>query len=266
MEEPTAGLIRAQLRRMRLAAGLNQEDFGRQVHYSASMVSSVETGTRPFDRQFLSRADEVLNSGGLLVSLLRIMEKEGQPSWFRPWLEAERAARQLRCFHPGLVPALLQTENYARAVIRCDDLLSDDEVERKVAARMDRQAVLDQPDPPQLIAVIDEAILHRTDEGYRGLMSRQIDHLVAMTERPQISVHVIPRLIGVHVGMSGPFALARGLDGGWVGTLESQLAGTTIDSEGDLASLLARWESVRNDALPRRQSMELLKEAVTSWT
>ncbi|WP_405112588.1 helix-turn-helix transcriptional regulator [Micromonospora sp. NBC_01405] len=264
--EQTADLIRAQLRRMRTAAGMSQEEFGRRAAYSASTISAVETGTRPIDIPYMRRMDEVLDTGGLFESLLRMAEREGQPSWFRPWLDAERGARQLRCFHPTLIPALLQTENYARAVIRCDDLLSDDKVEKRVAARMDRQAILAQPDPPQLIAVIDEGILRRTDESFRGLMAQQIDRLIVSAERPQVSVHVIPVHVGLHVGMSGPFALARGADGGWIGSLETQLNGSVIDSESELATLMSRWETVRNEALPRRQSIDLLKEVVTSWT
>ncbi|MFD6753145.1 Scr1 family TA system antitoxin-like transcriptional regulator [Micromonospora gifhornensis] len=186
MEETSAHLIRSQLRRLRTTAGLSQEEFGKLVHYSPSMVSAVETGSRPYDRQLLTRADEVLRSGGLLVALLRIAEREGQPSWFLPWLDAERLASQLRIFQPTLIPALLQTEGYARAVIRCDDLLSDDE--------------------------------------------------------------------------------ARGAEGGWVASQEAQLTARPTDGESDVATLLARWETVRNDALSRQQSIELLTEVAKSWT
>ncbi|MBQ1048278.1 helix-turn-helix transcriptional regulator [Micromonospora sp. C51] len=265
MEQTTADLIRSQLRRLRVAAGHTQEEFGRLVHYSASMVSAVETGTRPYDRQLLARADEVLTSGGLLASLLRIAEREGQPSWFLPWLDAERQARQLRVFQPTLVPALLQTEGYARAVIRCDDLLSDEEVEQRVAARLDRQAILTQPDPPQLIAVVDEAILHRRDQRLQALMAHQIEHLIASAERPNISVHVVPLSVGLHVGLYGSFSLARNVDGGWVASQETQLTASPTDNEASLATLLARWETVRNEALSRQQSIELLNEMVKSW-
>lgn len=84
MEEPTAKLIRAQLRRMRTSAGFSQEDLGKMVHYSASMVSAIELGQRPLDRQFLGRADDVLKTGGLLLALLAMAERDGQSSWFMP--------------------------------------------------------------------------------------------------------------------------------------------------------------------------------------
>ncbi|MEV1332827.1 helix-turn-helix transcriptional regulator [Micromonospora costi] len=263
---PTAELIRAQLRRLRLNADLSQEEFGRLVHYSGSQVSAVELGQRPLDRLFLKRADEVLKTGGLLASLLRMAERDGQPSWFRPWLEAERTARQLWCYHPTLIPGLLQTENYARAVIRADDMLGHDEVEKRVAVRLDRQAVLCRPQPPKFVAVIEEAVLRRADEGFRGLMAEQIGHLLERMEHPHISVHLVPAEVSTHVGLAGPFTIARGEDGGWVGHLENQLGGTTIDKDEAVAILSDRWESVHSEALPQRQSMLLMKEVMTSWS
>jgi transcriptional regulator with XRE-family HTH domain len=255
-DEPTVDLVRAQLRRLRLKADLNQEEFGRKIHYSASMVSAIELGQRPLDRLSLARADEVLETGGLLVSLLDLAKRLGEPVWFRPWLEAERNADQLRCFQPTLIPGLLQTENYARAVLRFDDTRSEHEVEQQVAARLARQSILTGENPPQFIAVLDEAALRRTD----AIMAEQLAHLLKMAELSHIHIHLIPLGTGLHVGLSGPFALARSADGGWVGHLENQLGGVVVDREDGLATLLARWESVRNEALPSRQSIKLIKE------
>ncbi|NGM14858.1 helix-turn-helix domain-containing protein [Verrucosispora sioxanthis] len=265
--EPTAELIRAQLRRLRLAANLTQEDFGKQVHFSGSQISAIELGQRPFDRLFLKRADEVLNSDGLLLGLLRIAELHRQPHFLRPWLDAERVAQQLRCYHPTLVPGLLQTEHYARAVIRSDDLLADDEVERRVAVRMDRQAILTRPDnPPILIAVIEEATLRRVDESFRGIMTQQISHLLDCVQRGGVLILVIPAEVSVHVGHAGPFTLACGADGDWVGHLENHLGGATIDRAEELATLHARWDGIRSVALPKGQSELLMKEVMESWS
>ncbi|GAB2941208.1 hypothetical protein GCM10027280_32110 [Micromonospora polyrhachis] len=193
----TADLIRTQLRRMRTAAGLSQEEFGKRAHYSASMVSAVELGQRPLDAAYLARADEVLGTGDLFVRLLELAKRDGEPLWFRPWLDAERRATQLRCFHPTLIPGLLQTANYARALFRGDTSLTEERIEQLVAARLERQTILDRAEPPQFTTVIDEAALDRFAE--------------------------------------------------------------------ECAGILARWESVRNEALPRRQSIELIKELVRPW-
>ncbi|MGW4461555.1 helix-turn-helix domain-containing protein [Micromonospora sp. NPDC004704] len=262
---PTADLIRAQLRRIRTAAGMSQEDFGKRAHYSASLVSSVEVGHRPLDEAYLARADEILQTEGLFVAMLELAKRDGEPTWFRPWLDAERSALQLRCFEPNLIPGLLQTPDYARAVIRGDVRLTEDEVDKLVAARIERQTILIQEHPPQLTIVVDQSALQRFGGGFEKIMAEQLMHLVECAERPNISVHVMPATAGLHIGLGGPFILARAADGGWVGYLDSQLGGGVADRTEDVETLLSRWESVRNDALPRQQSLDLIKEIVEPW-
>jgi transcriptional regulator with XRE-family HTH domain len=253
-------VVRAQLRRLRTAAGLSQEEFGKRIHYSTSMVSAIEVGQRPLDRKTLARADEALDTGGLLVYLLGVAERENVPSWFRPWREVEEAATQLRLFQPNLVPGLLQTEEYARAVVRMAGGRTEAEVEKLVAGRMQRQELLHREHPPQVTAVVDETALRRVGEGFTALMGAQLRHLRACAELPEVSVHVIPADVVLHVGLNGPFDLARTPDGGWVGQLDTALGGDLIDREDRVARLLSQWERVRSEALSRRQSLDLITE------
>jgi len=250
---------------MRTTAKLSQEEFGKRTHYSASMVSAVELGQRPLDAAYLTRADGVLGTGDLFVRLLELAKRDGEPVWFRPWLDAERTATQLRCFESNLIPGLLQTANYARAIFRGDTSLTEEQIEELVAARMARQAILDRAEPPQFTAVLDEAALDRSAEECVPVLAEQLTHLLACAERPNVSIHVLPRSVGLHIGLTGPFVLARSADGGWVGFMDNQLEGVVMDRTEEVAALLARWESVRNEALPRRQSIELIKELVRPW-
>lgn len=236
---------------------MNQEEFGRRTNYSASTVSAVETGVRAVDLPYARRADEILETGGLFESLLRSQQRDNLPAWFKPWLEAERAAIQLRNFDPMLIPGLLQTENYARAVLRFIDTTPEREVEQQVAARMERQEVLTRERPPQAVFVIDEGALRRTD----AIMGEQLAHLQRMADLPHVHIHVIPADAGLHVGLSGPLALARLSDGTWIGHLDDQLGGAVVGSEDRVATLLARWEGVRGVALPEHLSRALIKEA-----
>ncbi len=261
----TAEMIRDQLRRSRLAAGLSQEEYGKRAHYSPSMVSSVEVGQTVPNLAYLTRADEVLDTGGLLVSLRELGRRHAEPVWFRPWLEVERVATQLRCFEATMVPGLLQTADYARTVFRLDLGLTAERVEELVAARLERQAILDREHPPQLTAVIDEAALRRFAEGNAGVLAGQLRHLVACARRPHIRVHVLPQAVGLHAGMFGPFILGRTADGSWLGFLDNQTGGTAVDENNEVATLLGRWESLRSDALPRQQSIDLLEEIVKPW-
>ncbi|WBB53919.1 helix-turn-helix transcriptional regulator [Verrucosispora sp. WMMD573] len=263
MPDPVASFIVGEIRRARGAAGMTQEAFGRGAGFSASHVSAVEGGTRALTLDFARGADRALSNGGLFE---RLATKLGTPSWFLPWLDAERGATQLRYFEPNLIPGLLQSEAYAHAVLRLDPRLTDDEVDRRVAGRLERQAILTRESPPQLVVVVDEAAIRRAGDGGEKMMAGQLSHLVACAERPNISVHVIPADVGLHAGLSGPLSLAHMPDGNWIGHLESQLGGDVVDRPADLDTLFERWESVRTEALPRRQSLDLLKEVANRWT
>ncbi|WP_329111010.1 helix-turn-helix transcriptional regulator [Micromonospora sp. NBC_01699] len=259
---PLAEFIVGEIRRARAASGQTQEAFGKLAGFSGSHVSAVENGTRTLTMDFVRGGDRALHTGGVYE---RLVLKFGAPSWFQPWLDAEQKADQIRTFQPNLIPGLLQTEDYARVVFQLDTELSEAEVEQAVASRIDRQAVLDRDDPPYLIAVLDEAALHRFAEGSDKMLAAQLLHLLRMAERPRVSVHVIPAGVGLHLGLSGPFVLARSPEGDWVGHMEDQLGGTVVHRTEQVARLLARWESVRNEALPTRQSLDLIKEVVKPW-
>ncbi|MFF0316925.1 helix-turn-helix transcriptional regulator [Micromonospora sp. NPDC005252] len=263
LPHPLAAFIVGEIRRARGAAGMTQEAFGRGAGFSASHVSAVEGETRALTMDFIKGADRALNNAGLFE---RMVGKLGAPSWFLPWLDAERTATQLRSFQPTLVPGLLQTESYGRAVIRCNETLSDDEVEKRLAHRIDRQAILTKANAPHLVAVIAEAVLRRAGTDFRDIMAGQIKQLTTLAERPNINVHLLPDEVSMHVGLTGPFSLARLPEHKWVGEMENQLGGVVIDRDDDVDTLMSRWEMVRSEALPRRQSIELMKDVVTSWT
>lgn len=260
---PLANFIVSEIRRTRGAGGMTQEAFGRGAGFSASHVSAVESGARALTMDFIKGADRAFDNGGLFA---RMVAKLGAPSWFLPWLDAEHRATQLRYFEPNLIPGLLQTEAYARVVLRLNDLMSAEEVDRQVDARMGRQEILTSDAPPQVVTVLDESALLRAGEEFAGLMAEQVAHLTAMAELPHIHLHLIPRSTGLHIGLSGPFALARsGEGGGWVGHIENQLGGIVVESDDGVATLQARWENVRSEALPRRQSLDLVKGSA-AWT
>ena len=149
-------LFSEELRRARSAAGLTQDQLGERVGYSPSLVAHVETGSRAPSLDFARRGDEALSTGGLLARLQPFVRSEAYPAWFRDWVEVEREAVSLRWFEPLLIPGLLQTEEDARAVLAAAHPASpEEEVERLVSARMDRQAILDQAGPPLLWVILD---------------------------------------------------------------------------------------------------------------
>ncbi|GIJ25251.1 transcriptional regulator [Micromonospora qiuiae] len=175
-----------------------------------------------------------------------------EPAWFLPWTHIEREAAGLRCYESAVIPGLLQTEAYARAVLACGPLLAD--AESHVAIRLERQAaVFEKARPPLAVFVIDEAALRR---GVPEIMGPQLDHLMAMASRPNLMVHVLPLAAGLHPGQAGPFVIATTGDGEDVGYLDDQAQGRVTN---EVAPLWAVWDTVRSVALPRDQSLDFLR-------
>ncbi|MGQ5260244.1 Scr1 family TA system antitoxin-like transcriptional regulator [Micromonospora sp. ZYX-F-536] len=185
--------------------------------------------------------------------------------WFRPWAELEQDATAIRWYEPLLVPGLLQTEGYARAVLNTGGLLAPSEVDQIVAGRLDRQAVLCRDVPPQLVAVIDEVVLRRLVGG-RAVMAGQLARLMALAEWEHVQVRVIPAESPWHTGLAGPFVLGRLPDGTELAYLDNQLRGQVVTDPIDIANLGRRWESVTGEALPQRRSTELIREVAETWT
>ncbi|WP_460917165.1 Scr1 family TA system antitoxin-like transcriptional regulator [Plantactinospora veratri] len=258
---PSEFLIR-ELRRRRVAAGLSQEALGELMHFSGSHVSSVETGQRPPTPRFLKVADEVLNTGGLLMSIYEdLVKADLSPVWVREWLEYEAEAETLRTFENTTIPGLLQTEAYARAIFASGGMLTPDEVERRVAARMERQAVLQRENPPHFTAVLDAGVLRRPVGGPE-VMREQLLHLVkVVTEMPHVRVQIVPETVGAYPGLGGPFAIATLAGNEHIGYLDNMSKGQVVQGGPELSWILKAWEAIRSEALPHQQSVELILEA-----
>jgi hypothetical protein len=172
----------------------------------------------------------------------------------------------LRSWQPSFVDGLLQTEDYARALLSRRPNTADEEVEALVAARMDRQAILDRDTPPLLWVVLDEAALHRRVGGEK-IMHDQLDHLAEMSERRNITVEVVPFGAGGHYALLGAFALVEHDDTARVGYLETVIEGYIVESPAMTAELTLAFDTVRSDALPRSASRDLITKRIeASWT
>ncbi|MFF5172569.1 DUF5753 domain-containing protein [Micromonospora sp. NPDC000089] len=190
--------------------------------------------------------------------------KRREPAWFRQWADIEREAVALRAFQLAWVPGLLQTDAYARATL-ANEALTSHEVEELVAGRLERQALLHRERPPLLVAVIDESVLRRTADGNSGLMREQCAHLLACADLPSVQIHIVPATTGIYSGLGGPFTIAELSGGGRVAHVDSQVQAQILDQATDVATLDLRWERIRGEALPRANSLDLLREATQSW-
>jgi transcriptional regulator with XRE-family HTH domain len=248
-----------ELRAVRQRLGMNQAAFARAIHFSDSHVSAVETGHRPPRAEYCRRVDEVAGTGRLYQGLLRLVDLSAAPSWLVPWLEYEARATALRSYQPLVVPGLLQTEEYARAIL-ATGLAPPEEQARTLELRLGRPAlVFDRDAPPLTTFVIDETVLRR---GPTEVLRPQLAHLLAMSEQPRVLIHVVPATAGLYLGQSGAFVLANLPDAEPVGYLDDQLAGRVVLEAEHVAALERTWEAVRAEALPRAQSRDLIRKLV----
>jgi transcriptional regulator with XRE-family HTH domain len=255
-----------ELRRARARVGLTQDQLAEKIAYSSSLVAHVETGTRAPSLDFASRADEALGTDGLLTRLQPLVRSEAYPAWFRDWVEIEREATSLRWFEPQIVPGLLQTEEYARAVLQAaNPASSEGDVDRLVSARMDRQSVLAREEPPLLWAIIEEAMLTRPVGGSK-VMREQIDHLIAAARQPKIMLQVLPSNAGAHPGLDGRFAIASFAGSPDVVYLDNALMGQVVERAEDVSRVVLLYDILKAEALAPRASIDLVRKAVDTWT
>ncbi|WP_212912945.1 helix-turn-helix transcriptional regulator [Streptomyces sp. TS71-3] len=193
----------SELRRLREAAGLQQKQLAELMYCTASLVGQVETASKVPTRQFSEAADAALKTDGHMCRLLGLVLRSQLPSWFRPYAAMEAKATYIATYQAQLVYGLLQTEEYARAVLGASG--HSDNHEELVAARLERQQILTKDGPPLAWAVLDEAVLHR-EIGNKGIMRRQLEHLLSQR---QVFIQVLPFSVGQHAGLPGTFTLLR---------------------------------------------------------
>jgi transcriptional regulator with XRE-family HTH domain len=208
--------LASELRRLREAAGLTIDEVGDKLECSASKISRIETGhvgVTPRDvRDMLELYPVDEDQREALVQLAREARKKG---WWHAYNEVftgafvglESDASFLHAHQALLVPGLLQTEDYMRAImgaIRPDQ--RDEETERKVAARLTRQDLLTDAQPPEYWAILDEAVLRRVVGG-PAVMRQQLRRLLDVASLPHVTLQVLPFGAGAHAGMEGPFMI-----------------------------------------------------------
>lgn len=247
----------AELRRFRARCEMSQEALANRINYGPSLVGMIETAQRMPTLEFAVACDEALETDGALGRLWPLVSRERQPSWFAPWREIEHEATSLRTWQPLVVPGLLQTPDYARALLRSEDA---------VVARIERQAILqrENPAPPTLRCVLDESVLLRP-VGSAEIMRAQLEKLVKDTENSRVSVQIVP--MGVHPGLQGGFVLATTPTGAAVGYLETAARGQVTTHPDDLDVLNEVYEEIRTEALSRTDSLALIRRTVERrWT
>jgi transcriptional regulator with XRE-family HTH domain len=194
-----------ELRRYREAAGLTQRQLGEILNYTGSLVGQIETARKLPTLEFSQRADAALNTGGLLSRLVALVMRSQLPAWFQQVAELQARAIEICSFETHMVHGLLQTKDYARAVL---GVLDPTNLDDRVAVRLARQSIFEKEEPPVFWAILSEGALHQ-EMGGPKTMRDQLTHLLSFEHNPRVNIQVLPFTEGAHAGLQGSFDIYR---------------------------------------------------------
>jgi transcriptional regulator with XRE-family HTH domain len=256
----------AELRRLRELAKLSQDQLGERVFCSGTYVGQFESAVRRPQLDVSKLFDEVLNSGEHIQRLCQLARRSKHPDYFSDAAELEKLATTISEYAPMLVPGLLQTEAYARALTRTAQVFApSEEVESRVIARMERAGLLDNPTAPELWAVIHEAAL-RIPVGGRAVMAEQLQQLLDMgRSHHRVILQVLPFSAGA-AALNGTVINMAFADAPAVTYIESAYVGQLIDEPTLVAQFQKAYDLVRAAALSPEASLTLIESAAKDYT
>ncbi|MFJ2557762.1 MULTISPECIES: helix-turn-helix domain-containing protein [unclassified Streptomyces] len=246
---------------LREHAGLSREEFGTLVRFSKHTVASVEQGRRMPDSDFVERAEEALgNTGALRKAAPHLSRQAGLASWFRQWARLEATAMTLWTYECRVIPGLLQTERYARAVTESVPPVKDEEqVAKQVAARLERQQLFERKPPIAFSFIIEQSLVERGTGG-PDVMRELLDSLLERSSQFNVELQIMPRHQPDHAGFDGPLMLLESPDNKWFGYAEGQRGGMLISDPKEVSIMLQRYAKLRSQALTSEDSKGLLKQ------
>ncbi|MET9367756.1 helix-turn-helix transcriptional regulator [Streptomyces griseoflavus] len=255
-----AALFGARVRRLRTAAGLTQAELGARTHVVSTRITQIERASGAKPTLELARAlDAALGADDLLVELWPYVYREAFPDWSRKFMEYSERAVAIRQYAAHVVPGLLQTEDYARAVLKVGRTLSGEEqLAERVALRMGRQERLSSSDRPELWVVLDEAVIKRPVGGL-PVMREQLARLLETGTKPCITVQVLPFDQGEHEVMGGSLTVLTLPDGAEVAYTEGAHYGQLIEEPSEVRSLVLTYDRLRAAALPPLMSLDMIR-------
>ncbi|MFD4754488.1 Scr1 family TA system antitoxin-like transcriptional regulator [Streptomyces sp. NPDC058426] len=255
-----SALFGARVLRLRKAAGLTQAELGARVHVVGTRITQIEraSGARP-TRELAQALDAALQADHLLIDLWPYVYREAFPDWSRKFMEHSEVAVAIREYAAHLVPGLLQTEAYARAVLGVGRTLEGPEqLEERVAARLARQSRLHGPDRPDMWAVLDEAVLRRSVGGSE-VVGEQLAALRKAAAQRHITLQVLPFDQGAHDVMGGSLTLLTMPDGSEIAYTEGAHYGQLIEEPDEVRAFALAYDRLRAAALPPLMSRDMIR-------
>ncbi|MFF4602110.1 Scr1 family TA system antitoxin-like transcriptional regulator [Streptomyces sp. NPDC001339] len=196
------GFFGSRVLKLRTERGWSQAELANEAHTTGAMISYVENAKRVPSADLAHDLDEAFEVD-FFAEFYPLVVRYAYPAWFLPYIELEREASAIRSFQSQVIPGLLQTENYARAMLAP---VRPDNLDDLVAARMTRQAIFERAAPPRTWFIVDEQALRRKIGG-PDVMAEQLERLLTASHEPRIVIQVVPDTIAAHPGLAGPFTL-----------------------------------------------------------
>ncbi|MET9124515.1 helix-turn-helix transcriptional regulator [Streptomyces sp. NPDC004528] len=246
---------------LREHAGLSRVDFGARVQFSKHTVESVELGRRMPDESFVERAEEVLgNTGALRKAAGHLTRGEaGLAAWFRRWARLEKVAVSLCTYECRLVPGLLQSEGYARAVFEGTiPVVPDERLDELAAARQQRQRMLYERPTVPFSFIVEEHVFRRRF-GDAGQMRSMFDHVLEHSVPRNVRLQIVPLEGELHACLDGPVRLLETVEGRRFAYSEGQQNGRLISDVKAVSLLQQRYDTLRSQALNPKDSRDLLE-------
>lgn len=251
----------SQMKLFRRRAGLSRAELGDRIGYSEATVASVEQGRRMPQQEFVDQVDETLGVGGVLRAGMPYLLQSRYPTWFRDFALLEAEAVSLYSYENHVIPGLLQTEGYARAVISADCPPPDDEsIESGVTARLDRQRLLSRKPAPILGFVIEEVVLRRPIGGKETLRA-QLRHLLECADMRNVSLQIMPTMRETHTGLDGPMVLLETQEERSLAYVEGQGGSFLVSQRKEVNKMARRYGIIRAQALSPEDSAALIEQA-----
>lgn len=251
------------LKALREEAGLTQEEFALRVRYSHAYIAKIEQGKRFPPTDLPTRAAEALGPVALKVltaAAKSLTRRAGLASWFRQWAGIEEEAISLYAYECRAVPGLLQPEGYARAVFeRQLPPFTREQIDHKVAARLERQSLLAERPNTAFTFIIEQAILER-GVGGASVTRAVIDHLLSVGDRTNVEIQIMPLRQADHCGTDGQLYMAETPGHQWFGYIEGHRSSNLIADPGEVSVLHQRYGKLRSQALDRRATVNLLEQ------
>lgn len=251
----------AVLKALREEAGLTQEEFAPLVRYSVHAVAKLEQGKRFPSVRFIERAGAVLEAPRVLKAATRhLTRRQGLASWFVQWAGIEEEAISLYTYECRAIPGLLQPEAYIRAIFeRRLPPLTEEQIERQVVARLERQRLLPERQNTAFSFVIEQALLERRVGGAE-VTRTLIDHLLEVGSLRNVELQIMPLRQEEHAGVDGQMYLAETSEHQWIGYTEGQQSSVLLTNSDDVSAMLQRYGKLRSQALGREATVSLLEQ------